>query len=188
MDDDIKASRIKLYEGYSFLGSVDWVIDLVETTGSSSSSSSSNTSSSEGSSCEIYINPLIRDEDSPSVTAEPGCSLIWPPQPLNSTTTITFPPWTTTVTYTTIVTEVVYRTSTTAGDSTAGDSTAGTTTAGATTVGDSTTGDATTVTSHFSYWFPTIIEVPPVPTTAIPIWKAQQRSLAERLYLRLQLL
>lgn len=183
MDDDIKASRIKLYEGYNFLGSADWAIDLVETTGSSSSSSSN--TSSEGSACEIYINPSIWDEDSPSVTAEPGCSLIWPPQPLSSTTTITFPPWTTTVTYTTVVTEVVYGTSTTAGDSTAGasttgasttaasiagDSTAGASTAGASTAGDSTAGDATTVTSHISYWFPTIIEVPPVTTTAIPVW------------------
>ncbi|PYI35708.1 glycoside hydrolase, partial [Aspergillus indologenus CBS 114.80] len=135
MDDDIKASRAELYEGYNFLGIADWAIDLLTSNGS--------TSASEGSSCEVYIDPSIWDEDSPSVTAVPGCSLIWPPQPLSSTTTITLPPWTTTLTYTTVVTE---------------------------TTSASSGGDLTAVTSHVSYWFPTVISVPPVSTTAIPVW------------------
>ncbi|PWY73000.1 glycoside hydrolase [Aspergillus heteromorphus CBS 117.55] len=133
MDDDIKATRFTLYEEYNFLGTADWAIDLIDTSGSSS----------EGSACEVYIDPSIWDEDEPSVTAIPGCSLIWPPQPLSTTTTITFPAWTTTITYTTVVTE---------------------------TTSASSGADVTALTSHVSYWFPTVITIDPIPTTAIPVW------------------
>ncbi|KAJ6003519.1 glycoside hydrolase [Penicillium sp. IBT 35674x] len=134
MDDDIKAARLALYENMNFLGTADWAIDLLTDNDSSISDSSA---------CEVYIAPSIWDEENPSVTAMPGCSLIWPPQPLNSTTTINFPPWTHTFSYTTDVT-----TTTSASGGT----------------------DPTTVTSHISYWFPTVLTIPSIHTDAIPVW------------------
>lgn len=124
MDDDVKASRLELYESMYFLGTADWAIDLL----------TDNDSTTDGSACEVYINPSIWDEDEPSVTAIPGCTLIWPPQPLASNTTINFPPWTTNLTYVTTMTATA------------------TASSGL---------DATKVTSHVSQSFPTILHIEP---------------------------
>ncbi|KAL4883403.1 glycosyl hydrolase family 71-domain-containing protein [Aspergillus karnatakaensis] len=45
-----------------------------------------------------YIAPSIWQEDSPVVQCEPPCSLILPPLPLDSPSTIFIPPWTTPIT------------------------------------------------------------------------------------------
>ncbi|KAJ5945782.1 glycoside hydrolase [Penicillium verhagenii] len=93
MDDDIKATRKELYASINFLGSADWAIDL-QTSNDTTGSNSSGTTA-----CEISIDPSVWSEDSPVVTAEAGCTLIWPPMPLSSTTTISFPGWATYITY-----------------------------------------------------------------------------------------
>ncbi|KAJ9480690.1 hypothetical protein VN97_g12848 [Penicillium thymicola] len=94
MDDDIKAVRKELYAGMNFLGSADWAIDL-----QTSNDTSGSNSSSESTSCEISIDSSIWSDENPVVTAEPGCTIIWPPMPLSSTTTISFPEWTTRLTW-----------------------------------------------------------------------------------------
>lgn len=94
MDDDIKAVRKELYAGMNFLGSADWAIDL-----QTSNDTSGSNSSSESTSCEISIDSSIWSDESPVVTAESGCTIIWPPMPLNHTSTITFPEWTTRLTW-----------------------------------------------------------------------------------------
>ncbi|KAJ5737959.1 glycoside hydrolase [Penicillium malachiteum] len=86
MDEDVKAACLRLYESMSFLGTADWAIDLL---------TDNNSSTTGASACLIYIAPSIWDEAEPTVTAIPGCTLIWPPQPLNSSSAIIFPPWTT---------------------------------------------------------------------------------------------
>ena len=50
---------------------------------------------SDSGSGDVYISPIIYDEDEPKVACIPPCTLIFPPVPLDSTTTITFPPYTT---------------------------------------------------------------------------------------------
>ncbi|KAJ5708299.1 glycoside hydrolase [Penicillium malachiteum] len=92
MDDDIKAVRKELYTSLNFLGSADWAIDL-QTSNDTSNSSSSSTATT------IYIDPTVWTEATPVVTAQPGGTLVWPPLPLASNTTIVFPSWTTHVTW-----------------------------------------------------------------------------------------
>ncbi|KAJ5724680.1 glycoside hydrolase [Penicillium malachiteum] len=83
MDDDIKAVRKELYASLNFLGSADWAIDLQ--TSNDTSNSSTTTAST------ISIDPTVWIEPTPVVTAQPGETLVWPPLPLSSNTTITFP-------------------------------------------------------------------------------------------------
>ena len=52
----------------------------------------------------VYIDPSIWSSSSPVPQCYPPCTLIMPPQPLSTTTTITFPPWTTEVYYSTVTT------------------------------------------------------------------------------------
>lgn len=102
MNDTNKAARKVYYEGLNFLGSADWAIDLaVGSDGSSAASSSGSGSSSEQT---VYINPDIWGSATPLVTAPPGATLVWPPMPLSSVTTITFPPWDTTISYSSLTT------------------------------------------------------------------------------------
>ncbi|KAL5040862.1 hypothetical protein BDW71DRAFT_201835 [Aspergillus fruticulosus] len=97
MNESNKAVRILLYEVYGFLGYADWAVDLQGEGGSATSSSSSAGSLSTG-----YIAPSIWSEASPVVTGLPGQTLVWPPLQLSSTTTITFPLWTTVLSYSTV--------------------------------------------------------------------------------------
>jgi chitinase len=88
MEDSVKDTRRGLYKQMSFLGTADWAIDLLE--GNLTATTPA---------CEIYIDPTVWSEASPTITGEPGCTLIWPPKPLASNTTITFPPWPTHLTW-----------------------------------------------------------------------------------------
>lgn len=97
MNDSNKAVRKLLYESLSFLGISDWAVDL-QSEGDGSSGSST---SGDGT---VYIDPAIWSSASLLVTAVPGMTLIWPPMPLPSATTISFPLWTTTVSYSSLTT------------------------------------------------------------------------------------
>lgn len=90
MDDSIAESRRQLYESMNFLGTAEWAVDLDE---------ANSTTSDSVEECQMYIDPTVWLEDTPIVTAEPGCMLIWPPMPLPTNTTIVFPLWPTNVTY-----------------------------------------------------------------------------------------
>ncbi|KAJ5782879.1 glycoside hydrolase [Penicillium paradoxum] len=102
MDDDVKALRKELYADMNFLGSADWAIDLQISDDALGSGPSSGTTS-----CEISIDPSIWSDDSPVVTAKSGCTIIWPPMPLSSTTTISIPDWTTRLTWHSTVTKTM---------------------------------------------------------------------------------
>ncbi|KAH3052098.1 hypothetical protein KXW01_000618 [Aspergillus fumigatus] len=137
MDEDNKATRKALYPGLAFLGTADWAVDLQSETGGGSGS---NPNSSSGGT--IYVNPDIWNSAAPVVTAPPGASLIWPPMPLSTPTTITFPPWTTTISYSSLTTRT------------------------------STLSDGTTSTYPayvYESWL-TVITIPPLTTTAIDVW------------------
>jgi hypothetical protein len=59
MDDDIKATRAQLYQGLNFLGTADWAVDL--------QTSNDITGDDTTSACEIWIDPSVWTEESPSV-------------------------------------------------------------------------------------------------------------------------
>lgn len=100
MDDANKATRKALYSALGFLGSADWAVDLQSENGQGNGTSSSSNSSVH----TIYVDPGIWSSATPLVNAPPGATLIWPPMPLGSATTISFPPWTTTITYSSLTT------------------------------------------------------------------------------------
>ncbi|KAM5439760.1 putative chitinase [Microsporum ferrugineum] len=131
-----KATRKALYPGLNFLGTADWAVDLQSEHGDGPGSQTN--SSSE----VIYIDPGIWESATPQVVGPPGATLIWPPMPLSSTTTITFPLWTTTISYSSLTTLT------------------------------STQMDGSTSTyPHYVYvsWL-TSLTIPPVITTRIPVW------------------
>ncbi|KAK8092913.1 glycoside hydrolase [Apiospora kogelbergensis] len=102
-----------------------------------------NESGGDGSSDQtLYIDPAIWGSVTPRVTAPPGVTLIWPPMPLSAPTTITFPPWTTSVSYSSLTT----RTST------------------------GSDGSATTSPFYVYITWQTVLNIPPVTTTEIPVW------------------
>ncbi|PTB79573.1 glycoside hydrolase family 18 protein [Trichoderma longibrachiatum ATCC 18648] len=135
MNDSNKATRTALYPSINFLGIADWAVDLLSEDGDTSDPSSSSEET-------IYIDPGIWSSATPSIVAPPGASLIWPPKPLSSATTITFPPWTTTVSYSSLTT------------------------------GTSTLTDGSTTTYHAYVWVSwlTTLTIPAVTTTEIGIW------------------
>lgn len=94
MNETNKAVRVELYKSLGFLGFADWAVDLQSEDGTSSDNDTDSTGDD-----FVYIDPEIWGVDSPHITALPGQTLVWPPMPLSSTTTISFPVWTTTVTY-----------------------------------------------------------------------------------------
>ncbi|KAL2814551.1 hypothetical protein BDW59DRAFT_167109 [Aspergillus cavernicola] len=81
----------------------------------------------------------------PTVTAKAGVTLVWPPLSLSTTITITFPAWPTHVTYTSTVTKTL------------------------------TWADAETLTyrSYSHIDVPTMIDIEPLTTDAIPVWYQQ---------------
>ncbi|KAL7946919.1 class V chitinase Chi100 [Trichoderma barbatum] len=97
MNDTNKASRKALFPLIGFLGSADWAVDLQSEDGGNSNSGSSSGQT-------IYIDPSIWSSVTPQVIAPPGATLIWPPMPLSSTTTISFPLWTTMIEYSSLTT------------------------------------------------------------------------------------
>jgi chitinase len=97
MNDSNKAVRKLLYQDLTFLGTADWAVDLQSENEDSSSSGSSGGGT-------VYIDPGIWNPASLLVTAVPGMTLIWPPMPLPTPTTISFPLWTTTVSYSSLTT------------------------------------------------------------------------------------
>jgi chitinase len=98
MDADNKATRTSLYPGLNFLGHADWAVDLQSENGGSESYNSSSSSGT------MYVDPSIWTSATRQVTAVPGVTLVWPPMPLGSQTTISFPPWTTSITYSSLTT------------------------------------------------------------------------------------
>jgi chitinase len=91
MDEGNKGTRKALYPPLGFLGIADWAVDLqANDDGADDDGSSSET---------IYINPDIWNSETLSLTGPPSAILIWPPMPLSSTATITFPLWTMTISY-----------------------------------------------------------------------------------------
>lgn len=99
MNNSNKATRKFLYPGLNFLGTADWAVDLQSEHGSLQGSGS------ESSGETIYIDPGVWSSAPAKVVAPPGATLIWPPKPLSTTTTINFPPWTTTVSYSRLTTK-----------------------------------------------------------------------------------
>ncbi|RAO73094.1 uncharacterized protein BHQ10_009106 [Talaromyces amestolkiae] len=134
MDSDIAASRTGLYKGMNFLGTAMWAIDLTDLNGTSDSNTTST--------CEIYIDPSVWVEASPTVTAVPGCTMMWPPMPLASNTTIIFPAW---------PTHLNYRSTTTS----------------TTTWYD---GSVKSYEVYNSHSVPTVLTIPPLVTNGIPVW------------------
>ncbi|KAM0612974.1 hypothetical protein ACHAO3_006945 [Verticillium nonalfalfae] len=135
MDKENKAMRKSLYPALNFLGTADWAVDLQsENSGSGGSGSSSGDN--------VYIDPAIWDSVKPVVTGSPGVTLIWPPKPLATPTTISFAPWTTVVTYSSLTTGTSTRPN----------------------------GDVTTYPGYVYVTFQTVITIPPVVTTEIPVW------------------
>ncbi|KAJ5146642.1 uncharacterized protein N7515_001206 [Penicillium bovifimosum] len=135
MDDDTKAVRKELYASMNFLGPADWAIDLQtsnDTLGSNASSES----------CQISIEPSIWSDDNPVITAQSGCTIIWPPMPLSSTTTISFSGWTTRLTWQSTSTKTM------------------------------TFEDNSTLVYHAycDIVVPTVLSIAPVTTDAIPVW------------------
>ncbi|KAI0419879.1 class V chitinase Chi100 [Xylaria grammica] len=141
MNETNKNTKKVLYPLISFLGTADWAVDLQSETGSGSGSGSDSDSDST-SDTTIYINPDIWNSDTPVVTAQPGATLIWPPKPLAAPTVINFDPWTTTITYSSLTTLT------------------------------STIKDGVTSTYPwyiYESWL-TVLTIPAVTTTAIPVW------------------
>ncbi|KAF3063036.1 hypothetical protein CFAM422_010321 [Trichoderma lentiforme] len=137
MNDTNKASRKALFPAIGFLGSADWAVDLQSDSGGDSGSNSGSSSGQ-----TIYVDPSIWSSVTPQVVAPPGATLIWPPMPLSSTTTISFPLWTTLIEYSSL-----------------------------TTVTQTLTGGQTTVyPSYILGSTLTTITIPPVTTTGIPVW------------------
>lgn len=98
MDDANKETRKALYPALNCLGSADWAVDLQSEDGEGNGTSGSSSDHT------IYIDPDIWSSATPLVSAPPGATLIWPPMPLASATTISFPLWTTTITYSSLTT------------------------------------------------------------------------------------
>ncbi|KAF9882859.1 hypothetical protein FE257_004945 [Aspergillus nanangensis] len=138
MNETNKAVRMLLYAGLHFGGIADWAVDLQSDNNGAGSSDSDD-------GCVVYIDPSIWTEDDPVITAEPGCSVVWPPLQLASPTTISFAPWTTTVTVSALTTVT-------------------------TTITESSTTAVTSSLSYAMYSIPTVIPIPPVTTTEIPVW------------------
>ncbi|KAK7990452.1 glycoside hydrolase [Apiospora arundinis] len=139
MDKDNKAQRKALFPGINFLGSADWAVDLQSEDGGGDGNGSGGNG---GSDQTFYIDPAIWGSLTPRVTVPPGVTLIWPPMPLPTPTTITFPPWTTAVSYSSLTTRT------------------------------STGSDGSTSTFPFYVYttWQTVLTIPPVTTTAIPVW------------------
>ncbi|KAF2634388.1 class V chitinase Chi100 [Massarina eburnea CBS 473.64] len=135
MDEDNKAIRKELYPGLAFLGDADWSVDLQSENGGNSTSNSS-------SGGVMYVDPNIWASATQIVTALPGVTLIWPPMPLETPTTITFPLWTTSVTYSSLTTRTTTRSD----------------------------GSTSTYPWYVYVSWLTVLTIPPVTTTAIPIW------------------
>jgi chitinase len=135
MDKNNKATRKALYPALNFLGSADWAVDLQSENGNGGGGKSSSDKN-------VYIDPNVWNSVSPVVTGSPGVTLIWPPKPLLTPTTISFAPWTTMVTYSSLTT----KTSTLSA------------------------GGITTYPAYIYVSFQTIITIPPVVTTEIPVW------------------
>ncbi|KAH6648205.1 hypothetical protein BKA67DRAFT_683676 [Truncatella angustata] len=138
MDDANKETRKALYPGLNFLGSADWAVDLQSENGDGNGTSGKSDSSAQ----TVYIDPDIWSSATPLVSGPPGATLIWPPMPLGSATTISFPLWTTTITYSSLTS----RTSTL------------------------TDGSTSTYPAYVDVSWLTVLTIPPVTTTAIPVW------------------
>ncbi|KAJ5667084.1 glycoside hydrolase [Penicillium longicatenatum] len=87
MTNDTKTKRATWYEGYNFGGTAEWAIDLEEFVDNDESSSDSSDETA-----TLTIDPEVWTQATPAVTCAPPCLMIMPPLPLNSHTTISFPP------------------------------------------------------------------------------------------------
>lgn len=134
MSPDNKAFRKLLYKNLNFLGTADWAVDLQSDSGQESSDSDNFNKT-------IYVNPKIWQSAAQVVTALPGGTLVWPPMPLASPTTITFPPWSTVVSYSSLTTKT-------------------------TTI----SGTTSAYPAYIYVTWPTVLTIPPLTTTAIPVW------------------
>lgn len=87
MNDTTKWRRTDLYRTFNMGGISDWAVDLNEFMYGEDSETLDDL---------VYISPVLWDNPSPQVTCQPPCTLVLPPFPLGSTTTIPWPEYTTT--------------------------------------------------------------------------------------------
>ncbi|KAI4724637.1 pectin lyase-like protein [Aureobasidium sp. EXF-10728] len=97
----------------------------------------------DGNDTYVYIDPSVWGEDTPTIQCEPPCTFVLPPYQLSTTTTISFPPFTTSL-------DVAWTTTLTFKGS------------------DGKTTTSKTVTRTIQR---TTLSIPPVTTTAIPFWE-----------------
>ncbi|OAA73472.1 class V chitinase Chi100 [Cordyceps fumosorosea ARSEF 2679] len=129
-----KAFRKLLYKGMKFLGTADWAVDLQSESGEESDGAADSHKT-------IYVDPKIWQSATQVVTAPPGATLVWPPMPLASPTTITFEPWSTVVSYSSPTIKTTTR-----------------------------SGITSTYPAYVYVTWHTILTIPPLVTTAMPVW------------------
>ncbi|KAF1732354.1 Killer toxin subunits alpha/beta [Beauveria bassiana] len=129
-----KAFRKLLYKGMNFLGTADWAVDLQSESGEESDGAADSHKT-------IYVDPNIWQSATQLVTAPPGATLVWPPMPLASPTTITFEPWSTVVSYSSPTIKTTTR-----------------------------SGITSTYPANVYVTWHTVLSIPPLVATAIPVW------------------
>ncbi|ATY65223.1 class V chitinase [Cordyceps militaris] len=129
-----KDFRKLLYKGMNFLGTADWAVDLQSESGEGPDEAADSHKT-------IYIDPKIWQSATQLVTAPPGATLVWPPMPLASPTTITFEPWSTVVSYSSPTIKTTTR-----------------------------SGITSTYPAYVYVTWHTVLSIPPLVTTAIPVW------------------
>lgn len=119
--------------------------------------------SESGGSGTVFIDPTIWGQSSPTVQCYPPCTLVLPPVTLSTTTTITFPPYTTSLEVGWTTTETFVTSDTTASVS-----------------GASTVYVTISTTETLSYYTAvtesTVLTIPPVIGTEIPVWNVPINS------------
>ncbi|KAM3467667.1 hypothetical protein MY5147_008700 [Beauveria neobassiana] len=129
-----KAFRKLLYKGINLLGTADWAVDLQSESGEESDGAADSHKT-------IYVDPKIWQSATQLVTAPPGATLVWPPMPLASPTTITFEPWSTVVSYSSPTIKTTTR-----------------------------SGITSTYPANVYVTWHTVLSIPPLVATAIPVW------------------
>lgn len=92
MDSDTKKSRTDYYKDKKLGGTSDWAVDLQEYLYGEDGGSNGGDGDGGG---LLYIAPSIWQSDSLAVTCKPPCTLVMPPFPLETTSTVPWPASTT---------------------------------------------------------------------------------------------
>lgn len=85
MNESTKATRSLYYKLLNMGGTTDWAVDLQEFRYGEGSSRGTDL---------LYMSPEMWEGDTPEVTCNPPCTMVLPPFPLGTTTTVTWPPHT----------------------------------------------------------------------------------------------